>query len=306
MTEALHHLHTSCDAYEKQIQQGRYFLHEAPWGATSWKDERVERISQRDDVYVVRGPMCKWGMTAADCRSRLQGTGYVRKETGWMINHPGLGELLENECANKTGEAPWHCHVHLIGGIAQQAAKYPPQLVRAVLKCLKKELDERGELNSVDAYSAGPVPEIPTVDADWEERYIDDVNGGILPAEEVRKARALEMDYLQSNPLLVRPAQPHHSSECLLSCPGPRPSPPHTFMIIHDSQRAKRCQCAACKGLGCFAINMHPPQSVFWICLGRTEIVRSKWVQIGCAVVHLPLCVIELSIPCPTLNTQPF
>ena len=39
----------------------RYFLHEAPWGATSWKDERVERISSRDDVYVVRGPMCKWG-----------------------------------------------------------------------------------------------------------------------------------------------------------------------------------------------------------------------------------------------------
>ena len=195
MTEALHHLHTSCDVYEKQIQQGRYFLHEAPWGATSWKDERVERISQRDDVYVVRGPMCKWGMTATDRRG-LQGTGYVRKETGWMTNHPGLAELLENECTNKTGEAPWHRHVHLIGGIAQQAAKYPPQLVRAVLKCLKKELEERGELNSVDAYSAGPVPEIPTVDPDWEEQYIDDVNGGILPAEEVRKARALEMDYL--------------------------------------------------------------------------------------------------------------
>ena len=131
MTEALHHLHTSCDEYEKQIQEGRYFLHEAPWGATSWKDERVERISQRDDVYVVRGPMCKWGMTAADRRG-LQGTGYVRKETGWMTNHPGLAELLETECTNKTGEAPCHRHVHLIGGIAQQAAKYPPQLVRAV------------------------------------------------------------------------------------------------------------------------------------------------------------------------------
>ena len=40
MKEAMHHLHTSCDVYEKQIQQGRYFLHEAPWGATSWKDEK--------------------------------------------------------------------------------------------------------------------------------------------------------------------------------------------------------------------------------------------------------------------------
>ena len=35
MKEALHHLHTSCAVYEKQINEGHYFLHEAPWGATS-------------------------------------------------------------------------------------------------------------------------------------------------------------------------------------------------------------------------------------------------------------------------------
>ena len=87
MEGAVHHLHTSRDVYEKQIQKGRYFLHEAPWGATSWKDERVERISSRDDVYVVRGPMCKWGMTATDRRG-LQGTGFVRKETGWSTMAP--------------------------------------------------------------------------------------------------------------------------------------------------------------------------------------------------------------------------
>ena len=148
--EALHHLHTSCDVYEKQINEGRYFLHEAPWGATSWKDERVERISQRDGVRIVRGPMCKWGMTATDRRG-LQGTGYVRKGTGWMTNHPGLAELLETECTNKTGGAPWHRHVHLIGGIAQQAARYPPQLVRAVLKCLKRELEDRGKRRSQES-----------------------------------------------------------------------------------------------------------------------------------------------------------
>ena len=179
MKEALHHLHTFYDAYEKQIKEGRYFLHEAPWGATSWKDERVERISQMDGVRTVRGPTCKWGMTATDRRG-LQGTGYVRKETGWMTNHPGLAELVETECANKMGGGAWHRHVRLIGGIAQQAARYLPQLVRVVLACFKHELEERGELNAVDAYSAGPVPEKPAVDPDWEERYVDDVNGGIL------------------------------------------------------------------------------------------------------------------------------
>ena len=45
---------------------------------------------------------------------------------------------------------------------------------------MKRELEERGELNAVDAYSAGPVPEVPTVDPEWEERYVDDVNGGVL------------------------------------------------------------------------------------------------------------------------------
>ena len=52
--EALHHLHTSCDVYEKPIQHGKYFLHEAPWGATSWKDERAELNAYH------QGMMCMW------------------------------------------------------------------------------------------------------------------------------------------------------------------------------------------------------------------------------------------------------
>ena len=65
--------------------------------------------------------MCQWGMMSADRRG-LQGTGFVRKETGWMTNHPGLAELLETDCTNKTGGAPWHRHIHLIGGIHSPAS----------------------------------------------------------------------------------------------------------------------------------------------------------------------------------------
>ena len=55
MDEALHHLHTSVDLYEEQYRQGRYFLHEAPWAATSWKDPKVVELArsshgQRADV----------------------------------------------------------------------------------------------------------------------------------------------------------------------------------------------------------------------------------------------------------------
>ena len=38
MNKAVAHLHTACSFYRKQVEAGRFFLHEAPWSATSWKD----------------------------------------------------------------------------------------------------------------------------------------------------------------------------------------------------------------------------------------------------------------------------
>ena len=108
---------TACSFYRKQVEAGRFFLHEAPWSAASWKDPEVRDLSERPDVYTVRGPMCRW-VVATDRRG-LQGTGYVRKETGWMTNHPGLAQLLQGECTNKTAGQPWHRHVHLIGELAR-------------------------------------------------------------------------------------------------------------------------------------------------------------------------------------------
>ena len=195
MNEALHHLHTSCELYKKQYEAGRWFLHEAPWGAASWKDPEIQELASKPGVQKVRGPMCRWEMSATDKRG-LQGTGFVKKETGWLTNCKPLAEPLEGECTNTTGKAPWHRHIHLIGGLARQAAIYPPKLVKAVLQCLKKELERTGELNAVEMRSSGPVPEEPWVDLQWIEAYWDDVNGGWLSPEEVKKARQLEMDYL--------------------------------------------------------------------------------------------------------------
>ena len=113
MDKAVAHLHTACSFYRKQVEAGRFFLREAPWSATSWKDPEVRDLSERPDVYTVRGPMCRWAMVATDRRG-LQGTGYVRKETGCMTNHPGLAQLLQGECSNKTEGKPWHRHVHLM------------------------------------------------------------------------------------------------------------------------------------------------------------------------------------------------
>ena len=196
MDEAIHHLHTSVELYVKQHRAGRKFLHEAPWAATSWKDEKVEALAREDGVFVVKGPMCRWQMMATDRRG-LQGTGYVRKETDWMTNDEGLARVLQGVCSNESSKGPWHRRIHLIGGIARQAAVYPPQLVKAVLRSLRDTLAEKGEPNTLDLFAAGPVPEMPLMDPEFEEVYMDDVNGGILPAEKVKEARRLEMDYLK-------------------------------------------------------------------------------------------------------------
>lgn len=93
MDEALHHLHTSCDLYRKQYDAGRWFLHEAPWGAASWKDPEIQELAARPGVWKVRGPMCRWEMSATDKRG-LQGTGFVKKETGWLTNSELLAKTL--------------------------------------------------------------------------------------------------------------------------------------------------------------------------------------------------------------------
>ena len=111
----------------------------APWSATSWKDPEVKELFDREDVYLVRGPMCRWSREST-ARRGLQGTGYVRKETGWMTNNKLLADLLQGECTNKTGAKPWHRRIHLIGGIARAAARYPLALVKAVLRTLKTTL----------------------------------------------------------------------------------------------------------------------------------------------------------------------
>ena len=157
MKEALNHLHVSCEMYRKQYDAGRWFLHEAPWSATSWKDPEVQELLSRKGVRIVRGPMCRWGMVSTDKRGLpVPGTGFVWKETGWMTNCGALATLLEGECSNQTGKAPWHRHVHLIGGLARQAAIYPPKLVKAVLRCLKAQLEGKGEISSAEFNSSGP------------------------------------------------------------------------------------------------------------------------------------------------------
>ena len=56
------HLAFCMEMYREQIKSGRYFLHEHPWSASSWKEFSVENISEQENVYCVRSNMCQFGM----------------------------------------------------------------------------------------------------------------------------------------------------------------------------------------------------------------------------------------------------
>ena len=154
-------------------------------------------MQKKDGVYTVQGPMCNWGMTATDKGEEVPFTGYVRKETKWMTNCKPLADLLEGVCSNVDESAPWHRHVHLINGLAAQAAVYPPALVEAVLRALRQQMLEDGQISELQAAESGPVCEEPFVPpGEWYE-YWDDVHGVQLDKKLVEEARQVERDWVK-------------------------------------------------------------------------------------------------------------
>ena len=76
------HLEFCMKLYKIQAQQGRYFLHEHPAGATSWKNEKVKELLDMKGVEKVIGHMCAFGMIQED----EQGEALIKKPTAFMGN----------------------------------------------------------------------------------------------------------------------------------------------------------------------------------------------------------------------------
>ena len=104
------HLTRSIELYREQMRDGLYFLREFPSGSTSVLLPILQDLLKIPGVMKVRGPMWFWGMKSPDS----QGEGLVKKETYWVTNSRFIARELDRECTNKTGNKPWHRHVHLV------------------------------------------------------------------------------------------------------------------------------------------------------------------------------------------------
>ena len=59
---AKRHLEFTCKLYDHQISQGRWFLHEHPVGASSWKERCVRGIMKKDKVITIITDQCMFGL----------------------------------------------------------------------------------------------------------------------------------------------------------------------------------------------------------------------------------------------------
>ena len=214
------HLQFVYKLYRIQIDQGRYFLHEHPDGAGSWKNPYILDLWNHESVERVTGDQCQYG--------QHDGKGNpVKKPTGWLSNSKHVLRALGRRCSGTGGSCSrprGGRHAHAEGRVARQAAVYPFKLCEAILTGMYKQLEHDGRVHKntvgvqaifeedmeqavyVDVHSGEvlTLEDHPELEAIYKlheyqrEVYVDSVTGQPLDEGLVRAARAKEMDYFKS------------------------------------------------------------------------------------------------------------
>ena len=74
---AREHLKFATQFYRFQVQEGPYFLHEHPEGASSWQEACIKGVLKIEEVERVVADQCRYGLTAKDGKEH----GPARKST---------------------------------------------------------------------------------------------------------------------------------------------------------------------------------------------------------------------------------
>lgn len=129
--EGTMHLDFCVEQYEAQMKRGKYFLHEHPQSARSWKLACIQRLASNDAVFKITGDMCRHGMVAVD----EVGEGLVKKPTTFLTNSAEIAEALALRCDNdKQAIGIWRRTDHGLQFSVGPGAKGPSrsQVVRRI------------------------------------------------------------------------------------------------------------------------------------------------------------------------------
>ena len=132
------HMRLTIKPYRLQAENGRWFLHEHPNSATSWKMPEMVNLMRELEITKNVAHMCRYGMYSKDAN----GLGKVKKPTGFITNSSYPADQLGNKCLGG------HRHVQLLGGRAQACQIYPDKLCRAMLKGIRLELVHSGVIKA--------------------------------------------------------------------------------------------------------------------------------------------------------------
>ena len=192
------HLEFCARLYGMQMDAGRYFLHEHPETASSWKEICIRKLLDRADVGTVVADMCQFGMEMKDDDGVMKP---VLKPTRWLSNSPYLLHALNRRCNHE------HEHTNLIRGRARKAQVYPHRLCTSILRGLRRQLLCDGVMSKTFVGSIVPEEEHGIwdemdTDETWGEYY--DVSGNALESHLVKAAREEEIQGLKSRGTYIK------------------------------------------------------------------------------------------------------
>ena len=148
--KAVEHLKFVFEMYEEQLLSGRYFLHDHPAAATSWRLPHVVAFCSRyPHLYAVSAALCQFGLTTPGENGKEDP---AQKLTRFLTNSPYLAATLDRSCPGD------HSHTALLNGRAKAAQVYPPAWCSATVSGFAEQLKADTELLCLDLLVKSPVP----------------------------------------------------------------------------------------------------------------------------------------------------
>ena len=201
------HLRFVCRLYQIQHDGGRYYLHEHPVGATSWKEPCIKVLQKNTNPKLLVVDQCAYGLEVHDEEGNLKP---ARKTTTLMTNCPAMALTLNRRCTKD------HKHVQLVGGHrCKEAQTYPRGLCDAIVTGVKlqQKWDELGRylIANLDTDQPQEAQRDVEMTVPPEEDFTkvlieawDDISGKQLDPRRVSEARRLEMEYYKRRGVFVQ------------------------------------------------------------------------------------------------------